>query len=253
MFGQTANNILVAGHRGMAALFPENTMAGFAAAHKAGVDMIETDLNVSNDGALIVIHDRTVDRTADGAGEVRSLALSELKKLDAGAKFGPQFAGERIVSFDEFLEFVKTTDLTLNVEIKDYAPECTDKAVKALRDARLDGRYVLACFGAKAVEYAHTVYGVPIQGFPARFMQSADDGVYAHLYSVGVPLGALNGAEYPDCRKGFFEKRGIDYWTYCPDCEADVIKCVQAGTTLMTCNDPFPAMKYLKENKLRKR
>ena len=249
MFGQSVKNIFVAGHRGMAALYPENTMVSFIAAHKAGVDMIEMDLHLSKDGELVVFHDYTVERTTDGAGAVSSFTISELKKLDAGAKFDNKFAGERVITFDEFLEFVKTTDLTLNVEVKNYSHECIDKAVKALNDAGLRGRYVLASWNAKAALYAHTAHNVPFQGFPFRIMSDGSESIYKHLYSVGVPCDRLGE---PDFKKEIFEKLGTDYWTWCPDTEDNVIKCVKAGTTLMTCNDPLPALKYLKENKLHK-
>lgn len=69
--GQSTENILVAGHRGICALYPENTMVSFRAALEADVDNIEMDLNVTRDGRLVVIHDTTLDRTTDKTGKVR--------------------------------------------------------------------------------------------------------------------------------------------------------------------------------------
>ncbi|MEG1887613.1 MAG: glycerophosphodiester phosphodiesterase family protein, partial [Oscillospiraceae bacterium] len=59
------NKVIVAGHRGIKALYPENTFVSFQAAIDAGVDMIETDLRLTSDGNIVVIHDKTVDRTTD--------------------------------------------------------------------------------------------------------------------------------------------------------------------------------------------
>lgn len=249
MFGQSVKNILVAGHRGIKTLYPENTMVSFKAAHDAGVDMIEMDLRLTKDGKLVVIHDTTLDRTTDGTGVVSDFTLSELKKLDAGCKFDARFAGEKMITFDEFLEFVKTTDLLLNVELKSYARDCADKAVKALTDAGLNGRYVIASFSAELTTYAHAKYGVPTQGFPVKYMANPDADTNKHLYSVGVAVDWLND---PECKKEVFDALGIDYWTWCPDTEPDVLRCIEAGTTLMTCNDPFPALKVLREKNLHK-
>jgi glycerophosphoryl diester phosphodiesterase len=61
---------LVVGHRGASALAPENTLAAFEAALRAGADMIELDIAVTVDGEIVVIHDDDVDRTTNGIGRV---------------------------------------------------------------------------------------------------------------------------------------------------------------------------------------
>ena len=92
--GQSTENILVAGHRGICALYPENTMVSFRAALEADVDNIEMDLNVTRDGRLVVIHDTTLDRTTDKTGKVRDCTFDEIKSCDAGGKFDKKFKGE---------------------------------------------------------------------------------------------------------------------------------------------------------------
>lgn len=106
-YRQRLGRPLVMGHRGAMGYAPENTMASFELARKMGVDAIELDVHLSADGQLVVIHDESVDRTTDGTGAVNHLSLAELKALDAGAKFDPQFAGERIPTLDEVLTWAK--------------------------------------------------------------------------------------------------------------------------------------------------
>ncbi len=77
---------LVVAHRGGAALMPENTLAAFENALKIGVDMVETDVHLSKDGELIVMHDPDVSRTTDGRGQIGELTLAEIKRLNAAAK-----------------------------------------------------------------------------------------------------------------------------------------------------------------------
>lgn len=73
--------IMVAAHRGSHLEHPENSIASFVAAVEQGVHIIELDVRQSKDGELVVVHDRTVDRTTTGTGNVNELTLSELKTL----------------------------------------------------------------------------------------------------------------------------------------------------------------------------
>ena len=93
-------------HRGVSTDAPENTMAAFRAAVELGVDQIETDIRVSRDGELVLIHDATVDRTTNGSGRVDSMTLEELRSLDAGSWKGAEFAGERSQRLKNFLSLI---------------------------------------------------------------------------------------------------------------------------------------------------
>ncbi|MCC6795984.1 MAG: hypothetical protein IT366_12775 [Candidatus Hydrogenedentes bacterium] len=97
----------VIGHRGAAAYAPENTLASFIKAEEANADWFELDVRLSKDGEVIVMHDETVDRTTNGHGNVRDLTLYELKQLDAGAWKAPEFAGERIPTLSQCLDYAK--------------------------------------------------------------------------------------------------------------------------------------------------
>ncbi|MEV2213507.1 glycerophosphodiester phosphodiesterase family protein [Streptomyces sp. NPDC050997] len=104
-------NFLTIGHRGVMGVEPENTLRSFVAAEQAGLDVIELDLHLSKDRALVVMHDADVDRTTDGTGPIAEQTLDELRALDAGL-------GERIPVFEEVLDAV---GLPLQAEIKDLA------------------------------------------------------------------------------------------------------------------------------------
>lgn len=246
--GQSTENILVAGHRGICALYPENTMVSFRAALEADVDNIEMDLNVTRDGRLVVIHDTTLDRTTDGEGKVRDYTFDRIKSFDAGAKFDKKFKGEKIPSFEEFLELVAPSRISLNVELKDYTFECADKAVALLLEYGFKDRFVITSFDANITQYVHQVLGFPTQGFPLDKMHNASNDTYKHLSAVGMGSWWIDTA--PSAAE--FRKMGIDYWTWCPDTEEEVIRHIAAGASLMTCNNPFPALKVLKERGLHK-
>lgn len=104
-------------HRGASGLAPENTLAAFRLAIDLGASAVECDVRLSTDGAPVVIHDARVERTTSGHGEVAALTLAELRRLDAGAWFGPAFNGERLPTLEEALD-VCAGHARLFVELK---------------------------------------------------------------------------------------------------------------------------------------
>lgn len=100
--------VIVIAHRGDHTKAPENTLAAIQKAIEVGCDFVEVDVRRTRDGALVVMHDSTVDRTTNGKGKVSELSLEEIRKLDAGSKRrGPKFAGEKVPTFDEALAACK--------------------------------------------------------------------------------------------------------------------------------------------------
>ena len=81
--------VLVIAHRGGSGLAPENTLAAMAMALEQGADVLHVDVRRTRDGALVLVHDATVERTTDGAGTVAGMTLAEIRRLDAGYRFTP--------------------------------------------------------------------------------------------------------------------------------------------------------------------
>jgi glycerophosphoryl diester phosphodiesterase len=107
----------VFGHRGAMGHAPENTFASFERAVEIGVDAIELDVHLSADDEVVVIHDHELNRTTNGQGVVHDLTLAQLKRLDAGAHFGPEWAGQRIPTLAEVLAWARRR-CVLDIEIK---------------------------------------------------------------------------------------------------------------------------------------
>ncbi|WP_369255966.1 glycerophosphodiester phosphodiesterase [Streptomyces sp. R35] len=151
-------NFLTIGHRGVMGVEPENTLRSFVAAQNAGLDLIELDLHLSKDGALVVMHDAEVDRTTDGSGPIAEKTLAELRALDAGR-------GERVPVFDEVLDAVKAP---LQAEIKDLAAARALAEVMHRRD--LVGRVEVSSFHDEAIaEVARLVPGVRTALIASRY------------------------------------------------------------------------------------
>ncbi len=103
---QGAPRPLIVAHRGAARAAPENTLAAFRAAMYLGADGIEFDVQRTADGALVIMHDSTLERTTSGRGRLPDWRLSDLKALDAGSWFRASAAGERIPTLDETIAAV---------------------------------------------------------------------------------------------------------------------------------------------------
>ncbi|UNS95629.1 glycerophosphodiester phosphodiesterase [Streptomyces tubbatahanensis] len=131
--------LLTVGHRGVMGVEPENTLRSFVRAEREGLDVIELDLHLSKDGALVVMHDADVARTTDGAGPIGELTLAQLRALDAGQ-------GERVPVFEEVVDAVRSP---LQAEIKDRA------AARVLADTikrrALHDRVTVISFHAEAL------------------------------------------------------------------------------------------------------
>jgi glycerophosphoryl diester phosphodiesterase len=113
----------VVAHRGLSAAYPENTLSAFQAAVDLGVDWIELDVVMTADAVVIVSHDTTADRCTNGSGSFRTMTLEQVKALDAGIRFDPRFAGERIPTLDAVITLVEQTPVRLCIEIKGDTPD----------------------------------------------------------------------------------------------------------------------------------
>ena len=109
---------LVIGHRGAAAVAPENTCVSIRRAAAAGVAMVEVDAKLTADGELVLLHDDTLDRTTDGKGAAAGVSLAGYAGLDAGRWFGDAFAGESVPTLREAVACCLDLGLGLDVEIK---------------------------------------------------------------------------------------------------------------------------------------
>ena len=141
--------MLAIAHRGASGYAPENTFAAFRRAIALGAGFIETDLQLSRDARLVAIHDATVNRTTNGQGAVHDMTLAELRKLDAGSWFGSEFAGERIPTIEEILEFANKHDVVFYLEMKPSGSWGGEHAlISALRESREIARTVVISFDA---------------------------------------------------------------------------------------------------------
>jgi glycerophosphoryl diester phosphodiesterase len=138
----------VIGHRGAAALAPENTWASFDLALELGVDAIETDVRATSDGVLVLLHDERLDRTTDRTGKVHENPWRAVRALDAGAWFGSEYAGARVPRLDETLaRYGARTHFALEIK----QPGIEDRVLEEVRRRGLVERVTFTSFDWETV------------------------------------------------------------------------------------------------------
>ena len=110
-------DFVVMAHRGASAAAPENTLVAYEKAIALGADWAELDVRQTKDGAIVLMHDKTVHRTTGVKGFVWDFTLAELKQLEAGSWFGEEFRGEPIPTLEEVIRLAKGR-IKLNIEVK---------------------------------------------------------------------------------------------------------------------------------------
>ena len=150
-FDQPSAGVFIVAHRGchnaspqqQLAAAPENSLAALEHCVRLGVDMMELDVRRSADGALVVIHDATVDRTTDGRGKVADLTLAQLRALrlkqNMGAQMSPELTDEHLSTLAQMLAAARGR-IMINLDIKD-----DDIYAQTIAEATAHGmaRYVL--------------------------------------------------------------------------------------------------------------
>jgi glycerophosphoryl diester phosphodiesterase len=149
-------------------------MAAFRRAAELGATYIETDLHLSRDARIVAIHDSTLDRTTNGHGPVHQKTLEELQLLDAGGWFqagsAPGFAGERIPTLDEILNFSRKNDLVFYLEIKsDGAWGIEHAVVGALREFGAMARVLILSFEPAVLESVHELDSTIMTGLLCEY------------------------------------------------------------------------------------
>ena len=114
-------------HRGFSAIAPENTLAAFAAALEHHADSVEFDLQLTEDGVPVVIHNPTLDKTTGTSGHVTATTLQELKKLDAVSWFDRQFSGEKIPTLSETLDILQPLPKYIYLDVKPHCQWSDDR------------------------------------------------------------------------------------------------------------------------------
>lgn len=261
------SRVLVAAHRGERHTTPENTLTAFQKAIGLGVDMIETDVRMTKDGELVIMHDADVARTTDGAGLVADMTLAEFKALNAADGY-PEFAPEAPPTLRETLALCAgAPGLLMDFELKDYptpgnedfAYESCDKAIALIEEFGMGEKCVINSFSGKLLEYVDEKYGhrYRLHGYyPFEIMGglSKDPGELLYclcMISQREKGGRVLPRSQNVCPVEWFEAvkaRGIIPWVGASiRSSEELLECARRGARLVTTDAPGDALKMLRE------
>lgn len=146
-------DIVVMAHRGASAVAPENTLVAYEKAIEMGADYAELDVRQTKDGAIVLMHDKTVYRTTGVKGFVWDFTLDELKQLEAGSWFGEEFRGEPIPTLEEVIRQVKgRMKLNIEVKISENEPGIVQKVVDIIRAEGFSEECIITSFDMETVK-----------------------------------------------------------------------------------------------------
>lgn len=246
--GATPGLAPIVGHRGAAARAPENTLASLRKAHELGARWVEFDVMLTKDGAPVLIHDETLERTTSGRGPVPAHDLAAIRALDAGAWFAPAFAGERVPTLEEAVALLLELGLDANVEIKPATGhETATGEVVAEALARLwpaDGpRLLLSSFARDALAAARRVApaiprGLLAEALPHDWERALQDLACAtlHLDHSRVSLATLHT----------LAEQGVPVLLYTVNTAARAAELLAAGAVAVFTDAPDTLLAGLK-------
>ena len=256
------SRIILAAHRGDRFKCPENTMAAFRSAIECGVDMIETDIQITRDGELVIMHDRSASRTAGVDKNIDEMTLAEVKTLDAGSPFSEEFAGERIPTVKEFIALIKDEKILVNWELKIYPSDfgdevafaAADKLIELIEENGLASRSMINSFSSRTLEYVKQKYGnkYPLHGQGIyRCRRSEDDPILPEkdIFDWCCLYPSTKGARAIDCAENFAycREHGVIPCICIPDILEDYKLAIDRGCKMFTSNNIYEAAKILKE------
>ena len=241
----------VAAHRGDRAHKPENTMAAFISALEKGVDMIETDVRITADDQLVLIHDAKVDRTTNDTGLVRDRTYEELKKLNAGTEENPQY----VPLFEELLQLLQDhPEVFINVELKEYydgtnAEYCkafVAKVMAMMEKYNMRERCVMNSFDGFLLECVHETHPeYLLHGFyPYTIMRNVNVCPAEYLYCACI-MEPENEELYQ-----YLKEHNIRTWVGANVREQhQVDAAIRLGAELVTTDDPALTLSQIAASK----
>jgi glycerophosphoryl diester phosphodiesterase len=180
-----AGRVHICGHRGYSLHYPENTLPALQAAKAWGATTVEIDVVLTADSEPIILHDLTVDRTTDGHGFAADLSLERIRSFDAGSGFHPRFAGTRIPTLAEVLDWAVREDMGLVLEIKEAErPDvAVDRAVSLLGETGSLDRVVV-------ISFDHVVLKRAVERHPGLRTEAITHARHADIVGVLRSCGA---------------------------------------------------------------
>lgn len=228
------NQVQIVAHRGGAGEYPENTRLSFGHSSRLEVDFLEFDVRLTADDVLVAHHDRTVDRTSDGFGDVRNFSLAELKRFNfaygfqttnGDAPYREKDRAQRILTIDEMFTLFPNYKMIIEIKNTDELGEiAADLLYKSIIRFQKQNLITVASFYESTIDYFRTISGGTVTTSAAQqevvwFLLAHYSGIKS-LYHPKAEIFALPisffgfGLNKPDIIAELHERNiAVHYWT----------------------------------------
>ncbi len=225
--------MFVIGHRGYPVKAPENTLPSFMFAINSGVDFVEFDVRKSKDGEIVVIHDRTVDRTTNSKGFVSDFTISELKALDAGGWFNHRFRETKIPTLNDVLSLINGK-VSAVIDIKECGLE--ERVLNALEKFGMINRSMIVaspriCRNMKNLEPEMKVQS------DLEYSQKIEKSIDKLITNL-VDIASINVTHFNVEVIKLCHKRGLLVNVWPVNNFSDILKCVKTSVNFITTDNP---------------
>jgi len=185
-------------------------MEAFRMAHEMGADGIELDVQLTRDGEIVVVHDEKIKRVTGRPGLVKDYTLRELKAMRFN-RTHPEYADAQIPTLEEVLDFVRGTDMTVNIELKTgrfFYKDLEKRTAQMVREMGLARQVIYSSFNHYSVRLLKALD----PDVPGGLLYS-DGYIDMPSYAAGMGVDALHPAQY-----------NIQYPHFMEDCRAKGLK-----------------------------
>jgi len=214
-----------------------------------GVDMIEFDVLLSQEGQVVVIHDDTLNRTTNGKGKVADYTLHELKQLDAGSWFGKQFSGEKIPTLKKVLELTRG-QVFLNIELKkgdlgQYTMEdLADRSLQEVEKAGMLNQVIFGSFDLSAIERIREKNPhIPVALIYSKSWTSPQEVTGGK----SIPILSCSGKVLTQANTSKAHRQGMKVLVWTPNTEEHMEAFLNMGVDGIITNHPDRLIKILQK------
>ena len=243
------HRVIKVAHRGGAGLAPENTLAAFRVGLEQGADALELDVHLSRDGELVVIHDPSLARTTNAAGEVGGMTLAELRTLDASARyFGPPVGRQLIPTLQEVIDLAKGR-ASLQIEIKVRAggtryAGIESRVVETLRQSAMVDEAVILSFdfptlaAVKALEPRLRTCALVSRAYLQSVGKRGPAAVAGEMAALGAAYVGVEKSWLLEPLYRELRSRGLGVGVWTVDDPEDMRRFAAMGVDFITSNRP---------------
>lgn len=228
-------------HRGASTYAPENTFAAFYLGCRMGANGIETDIQQTKDGVLVLFHDKNLLRIANRPEAICDLTYEELMQIDVGIHKGEEYAGERVPTLEEFLRHFSKKPLHFALEIKQSGIEAD--VLEMLSRYPMDERLIVTSFQWESLLEVRRLAPEIRTGYLTREM---DDSILEQMLKAGIWQYCPKADLITEERAQMFRKAGFSLRAWGVANEELMNRMLAMGMDGMTVNFPDKLTEALK-------